>query len=440
MDDRWANIDLAFRNGLKDYEVLPPPEVWNNIHPVIKRRPSQFILLRAAAFIALILSISFIAYRLSRETLTEPNSNVVALNAESVSPLISPSTSKPLTVEAKEKISYKDLSETSNKYVPEITLEPVEENTISPEVTYLQQTNSLSMYKTKPLPPLTLSALNSQQKNIFKINEPDLLYISGNSKMSGTDRWSVGAIASPTFYSSFNSGSSEISKQVAASEKPLVSYTGGVAFSYKINKRFSIQSGLYYSSLGQEVDGINSFSGFQNYNYTKGGHNFEVLTTNGTIYTDNSDVFLMADGEGDRIMTAYTKDVFDPKKASLQYVNNSLHQNFSYLELPVILRYKVVDKIIGINLLGGVSYNLLVNNSVYTLINGTKYPIGKTEGLNQISLSSTLGMGMEYNFSGNFSLSLEPTFRYYLNPFNEVSGSKFHPYSFGIFSGISYKF
>ena len=26
-----ANIDLAFRNGLKDYEVLPPPDVWNCI-------------------------------------------------------------------------------------------------------------------------------------------------------------------------------------------------------------------------------------------------------------------------------------------------------------------------------------------------------------------------------------------------------------------------
>jgi hypothetical protein len=31
MDERGANIDILFRNGLKDYEVLPPPEVWNNI-------------------------------------------------------------------------------------------------------------------------------------------------------------------------------------------------------------------------------------------------------------------------------------------------------------------------------------------------------------------------------------------------------------------------
>jgi hypothetical protein len=74
------------------------------------------------------------------------------------------------------------------------------------------------------------------------------------------------------------------------------------------------------------------------------------------------------------------------------------------------------------------------------MIDGNKYPIGETKGLNPISLSSTLGMGMEYNFSKNLSLNFEPTFRYYLNPFNDIVGSKIHPYSFGIFSGVSYKF
>ena len=138
--------------------------------------------------------------------------------------------------------------------------------------------------------------------------------------------------------------------------------------------------------------------------------------------------------------SAYTKDVFDPNKASLQPVNSSLNQNFSYLEFPVILRYKIVDKTIGINLIGGLSYNLLVHNSVYTTLDGKIYPVGDTKGLNPLNLSSSLGMGMEYNISGKLSLNLEPTFRYYLNPFSVTTGSFIHPYSFGIFSGVSYKF
>jgi hypothetical protein len=247
-------------------------------------------------------------------------------------------------------------------------------------------------------------------------------------------------MASPTYYSRFNSGNDELSKQLIASEQSLISYSGGIAFSYKINKRFSIQSGLSFSSLGQEVDGISSFSGFQKYINTKGDHNFEVLTTNGTVYTNNADVFLLANGPGERIQTNYTNDVFDPEKASLQYIDNTMHQNFSYLELPIILRYKVVDKMIDLNLIGGVSYNLLVNNAVYTMNDGNKYSIGETEGLNLLTVSSSLGMGMEYNFSDKLSLNLEPTFRYYLNPLSGMTGSKIHPYSFGIFSGVSYKF
>jgi len=66
--------------------------------------------------------------------------------------------------------------------------------------------------------------------------------------------------------------------------------------------------------------------------------------------------------------------------------------------------------------------------------------VGRTEGLNPFTISSSLGMGMEYSISDKVSLNLEPTFRYYLNPFTQIPGLKTHPYSFGVFSGLSYKF
>jgi hypothetical protein len=225
-----------------------------------------------------------------------------------------------------------------------------------------------------------------------------------------------------------------------ADEHSRLSYTGGVALSYKINKRFSIQSGLYYSSFGQELTGISTYGGFQKYDYTKGDHNFEVLTSSGTVYTNNTDVFLLDPVSPDKIITRYTNDVFDPAKANLQYLDNSLTQNFSYLELPLVLRYKIMDKAIDFNIIGGFASNLLVSNSVYATLNEGKYPVGKTEGMNLITFSSSVGMGMEYSLSKKLSLNLEPTLRYYLNPFNEISGIKIHPYSFGIFSGLSYKF
>jgi len=440
MNEKEANIDLLFRNGLKDFEVLPPAGVCESILSSVNIKSRPYIFLRIAAVITVLMALSFLTYRWSRELSVVPSVPVIAFNVPVSTPVISnPIDNTQYLPEGKYdpiKISPDILTPTDNQ----AAIEKEIETTGSPEqIMNIQKTRSLFITNNETIDGLFLSPLGTSKGNQINIKYPDLQYIPENIIAKPVKKWSIAAMASPTYYSSFNSGSDALSKQLMASEEPLVSYSGGVAFSYKISKRFSIQSGLYYSSLGQKVDGINSFSGFQKYEYTKGGTNFAVLTTNGTVNTSNPDVFLSADG-ANRVLTAYTNDVFDPKKASLQPVSNSLDQNFSYLELPVVLKYKIVDKMIGINLIGGLSYNLLVNNSVYTTVDGNRYSIGKTEGLNPLTMSSSLGMGMEYNISSKLSLNLEPTFKYYLNPFSVTTGSFIHPYSFGIFSGVSYKF
>jgi hypothetical protein len=440
MSEKGANIDLLFRNGLKDFEVLPPQGVWDNIHPAIKSRSQNFIFIRTAAAIAVLLTVSFFTYRWSREITIR---NMGALGAYNnpvpadITPLQNYNTSNsPLKNTTKVKSENNSVTETvvqsDNFQVPALGDTPE-------QILTFTDSKSLKFDYNREDEKTFLTPYRNASANTANIKYPQLPFLPENIVAKPVLRWSVAAMASPTYYSSFNSGSDELSKQMTESEQPLFSYSGGVAFAYRINKRFSIQSGLYYSSLGQKVDGISSYNGFQKYDVTKGDHNFEVLTTNGTVYTSNPDVFLSATGS-ERVITVYTNDVFDPKKASLQPVSTSLNQNFSYLELPVLLKYKIVDKMIGINLIGGLSYNLLVNNSVYTTIDGNKYSIGKTQGLNPLTLSSSLGMGMEYNISNKFSFNLEPTFRYYLNPISVTTGSFIHPYSFGIFSGISYKF
>ena len=438
MSEKGANIDLLFRNGLKDYEVLPPAGVWDGIQSAVKVKSRPIILLRVAAVITVLLTLSFFTYRWSMENSGTPES-VVAYNIQAFDPIISVPLDKLKPLEIKE----------NNRFNNTTAFAPVN-NTTDVAIDFdindspaqplsIMETRSLSISNTLRAKNSLLTSFNILETKSPEINYPDFQYLPENNTPKLVNRWSITAMASPTYYSAINAGSDALSSQILSSEQPLFSYSGGLAFSYKISKRFSIQSGLYYSSLGQKVDGINSYSGFQQYGTTKSGHNFEVLTSSGTVVTSNPDIFLSADG-AERIVTAYTKDVFDPNKASLQPVNTSLDQNLSYLEFPVILRYKLVDKTIGINLIGGLSYNLLVHNSVSTTLDGNVYPVGDTKGLNPLSLSSSLGMGMEYNISSKLSLNLEPTFRYYLNPFSVTSGTYIHPYSFGIFSGVSYKF
>ena len=440
MANERANIDLLFRNGLKDYEVLPPVEVWNNVLPIIRHKQRPILLLRSAALLAVLLSLSFLAYQWSRELSQSVQDPLIAVADQYIQPQINTSPGIRTAIQpsvSQQKGNLIDGNTSDEQPVADLSdRENIGSSDIDiiPEIMDPTAGNNLSV-------PLNIHMIRgfSYNTDIANTGYESLNKYDFDEPKEKINRWSVTAMASPTFYLRPDIGTGEISDQINSSEQTRISYTGGVGFAYKLSRKFSVQSGLYYATVGNEVDGINSFAGFSEYDYTKGDHNFEVLTSSGRIYTDNADVFLR-DNSGDRVQTMYTNDVFDPAKANLSYINNTLFQNFSYLEMPVIFRYKLVDKSIDFNLIGGLSYNLLVNNSVHTVIDGSRYNVGKTEGMNPLMVSSSLGMGMEYNLSDKFSLNLEPTFKYYLNPFGEFTGLKSQPYSFGIFSGLSYKF
>jgi hypothetical protein len=428
MDERNANIDLLFRNGLRDYEVLPPAEAWDNIRPAVNQKSHSPVLLRAAALIAVIVSTGFLTYMLTRNE-TEINNTITAFNVERSIPY----TLKQNTLEqpvADPFIAKSDVQPSSTIIDQDIRATNGE---IIPQGNIRINNIDLSGYDRSihlsGIQELTFG-LNNIKKEITVVNP---LFIP-ELKQKPAPKWSVMAMASPTYFSGFSSGQSS---QLISSEQPAISYTGGFGVSYKINKRLSVQTGVYYAELGREVNGINSFGGFNAIMDAKSSHSFEVLTSSGTVFVSNPDVYLAAD-PGKRVISDY--NALDPNKTSLQYLNNNIIQNFSYLQMPVVLKYKFIDRSLDFNIMGGMSYDLLLDNSVYTLAGSEKYVLGTTGGLNQFTISSSLGMGMEYSFSKKISLNLEPTFRYYLNPFNGSSGARVHPYSFGVFSGFSYKF
>jgi hypothetical protein len=403
------------------------------------------VILRAAAAVTVLLSLSFLAYQLSRQISGGIQNVALTLNDESTSPVIT--TPENRIIPQRNISTPSDASSTNNNSViraslPEIQEEnpPLGVNDPDPVQNVLYGTGSDISVTERAASGRDLLMLFESADSKMKTNAPSILFTPEIAVEKKTEKWTIAALISPTYFTNFYSGNDELTSNLSSDEQQLFSYSGGFAFSYKINKRVSVQSGLYYSSFGHELSGITSFGGFQPYNYTKSDRNFEVLTTNGLVYTNNADIFLIDSRSDNRLTTRYTRDYFDPTKADLQYIDNSLRQNFGYLELPVVFRYKLIDKTIDFNLVGGLSSNLLVNNSVYAAVDGGKYQVGKTEGLNLLTFSSSLGMGMEYNISGNLSLNLEPTLRYYLNPVNQYQSLRVHPYSFGIFSGISYRF
>jgi opacity protein-like surface antigen len=392
--------------------------------------------MKVAAAVAVVASMSFLAYRWGLEVSTNQLPELMAENQESVLPAV---ISSPSLVFAQKDNNSNPGTDKNN----DISIKTV--TPLNSEVNVSDNSNfNLSqrlIAENRSLPGIQ----DPLSKKYAKVKSPELYtadyqFIQENIEVPVMARWSVSAIASPTYYSQFTSSGNAMAQQLAESDQSRVSYTGGVGLAYKLSSRFSIQSGLYYSSMGQEIGGINAYSGFQDYDNAKGDHNFEILTASGTVTTNNSDIFINSYNLPGRISNISTNEVFDPVKANLSYVSSTIYQDLSFLELPVIVRYKVVDRKVGVNLIGGMSYNFLVNNSVYAVSEAGQTPVGSTDGLNTVSLSSSLGMGMEYKLSQNLSLNLEPTFRYYINPFNTGNGSGLHPYSVGIFSGVAYKF
>lgn len=438
MDDKEANIDLLFRKGLKDYEVLPPAEVWDKISPAIRKQQRPYIVFRAAAMIAVLATLSFLTFTWENELSDSVSSNAVLQSTMTGTPEIE--TSDAVLLADAGNIKATRPHNPIPAINPDITIAETVEKTSEVNLSDIIRAGVLPESETvinrsDLIIPLTLA------RKSLSIDYYPAPYIPEIPATEKKERWTIAALVSPTYLSSFNSGSNEAVNQLNHIEQPVISYSGGFALAYKVSKRLSVQSGLYYASYGNELTGITSFGGFQNYDQFKGNSNFEVQTSNGTVYTNNADVYLVDNLSNNRIASYFDKSSFDPAKASLEYLNNSLRQNLGYLELPVILRYKIIDRTFDFNIIGGLSSNLLVNNSVYASVDGGKYEVGKTEGLNNILFSSSLGMGMEYSITNNLSFNFEPTFRYYLNSFNNFAGmSNLHPYSFGVFSGLSYKF
>jgi hypothetical protein len=438
MADRGTYVDIFFRNGLKEFEVLPPPDIWNNIKPVIRKRQRTLTLYRSAAAAAILFSLSAFSYWLTREFSKDFFGQAISLNQEVTPEGYYVTRDKPA-----------DLQESLNTLAGRSEI-PVSESVkviTKPEDVYnlmpsgeLFNTRISAVGLQKSTKPLLISGLPEGNPASDAIQNID--FNPDNTPSSGTahdlNKWSISALATPTYFSSVSFGKNEASADLVNSEKSAVSYTGGLGFSYNLNKRISIQTGLYYSSVGQEVNDINSYVGFHEYG-AKSGSEFGIQTSAGVIISTNSDIFFR-DNISSRVMTIYTSDLFDPEKTNLTYLNNSVIQNFNYLEMPVLFKFKAIDRKLDLSFIGGLSYNMLVGNSAFAYVDGTKYIIGKTEGLNPINFSSSFGFGFEYNLSGKVSLNFEPTVRYYLTPIGGLIGSSIHPYSFGIFSGISYKF
>lgn len=441
MTGKKEHIDVVFRNGLSNYEEKPEIDLWDDIAKSIsaERRVSP-IFWRVAATVASFVLIGALAFRLgvnsankiavdsiqqppaeTEMVVNEPESALLAVAEDNNNTMnVAPKTKETIKVIVVSNVTEEATPLTEDISEPSPVIYETKRIILDNDLKLDDKTLSLPVQKTYTLEELNQLAYQMELENSS----------NNNSKKN---RWSIAALASPTYYSGNTSESSVVS---TSGEEAVMSYRGGVTFAYKVSDKISVQSGVYYSSMGRRINDVVAYAGFVGHHGAKGEPVFVVSTSEGSINIDN-DIYVMAND--DRISSIYTVDNFDPQKANLPLIGNSLRQSFRYLEVPFALKYKVFDKAIALNIIGGLSSNVLIGNKVFVGTGLNRENVGTTADMNSFILSSTVGMGVEYNISKNMAINLEPTLHYYLTPLNQ-SASRINPYMFGLFSGLSYKF
>ena len=116
-----------------------------------------------------------------------------------------------------------------------------------------------------------------------------------------------------------------------------------------------------------------------------------------------------------------------------------LNQKLGFIEVPLEIEYVIIDKKIGLNIIGGGSTLFLDENMISLNSSNFSTNLGEANYLNSLSFSTNIGIGIDYKISPQFQLNLEPIFKYQINTFNSSAGDV-KPYYFGIYSGFSFKF
>jgi len=211
--------------------------------------------------------------------------------------------------------------------------------------------------------------------------------------------------------------------EVEFEEQSIAAFTSGLNVNFKISKRWSVQSGLYYSNKKQISKNLTSSTSFYNDNemlvYTPAGEKYIEQPTN------TNDI------KGTNIIAQNTNETYH--SLDMNYVSN-----FKYIELPILFKFKIIDKKIDLELLSGISTNFLVGNNSSIMVEEKEVWKGVNEGMSPLLYDATFGFGLNYNFYNSFNFSLEPTFKY--NLVKQNVNVQTYPYSFGVFAGFSYTF
>lgn len=448
---QMSNMDQIFRNKLKNFQQIPPDKVWGNIEQKLNaREKSGFLFYKIAASIALLSFIASLYFYLNRTSYQYKYGN-----NQNFTEIIKENKKGTFYNLDYTDVSIADYHPTEEQMDGRIFLNEKEIN-----IENRQRYNDKKIVSLKPLPVSLENKKNNSDIIIKKKHQKRSLFAEifpefysknfsqnnfNNTKVNKS--WTIGGAFAPAYSYRHLTETNTIAgtNYYNNIESAVFTYSGGVNVQYKPQKRLSVQTGIYYSSMGQDMEHISVYAN-NIYNLLDEKYRdryisaYNIVNSAGEINFNFSLVYFDETATARVKNLSDAKDSYDLSSPIFNKLNANIRQSFDYIEVPLIIRYKIIDKIIDVNLIGGVGANFLVGNNVYLMYENSKEVIGKTNGVNDINYSGSLGFGLEYPILNNVNILIEPSIKYYLNPINSTSAVESHPYSLGIYTGVSYSF
>lgn len=244
-------------------------------------------------------------------------------------------------------------------------------------------------------------------------------------------RWSLNPMVAPVYYNSIGDGSPINPEYSDNAKNGNINLSYGFNLAYQLSDRLTVRSGVNKVNLGYETEDI-SFSASLN------GGNLQTID-----YSENASNIQINDlSTGSASAPSAPTDNFGEITTSTSRVAEIpgiINQRLGYLEVPVELKYRLVDKKFGVNLIGGLSTLFLTDNAITLESDNLVTEIGEANNINDLSFSTNLGIGLDYKVNNGLRLNLEPMFKYQFNAFSRNAGD-FKPYYLGVYTGFSFKF
>lgn len=474
MDKNLQNIEDLFRDGLEDNEEVPSPQVWNGIDNTLDKDNvvsirKKYTSLKRVALLLLFLLVGLSIYELSnrhnknnlakqnKETINDSNSKEVSANITDPKKINHSARANNYQQNTANNNSAVDKSFSNNPNVLNsstnlkhnkffskavykihiqnaVQLKDFGEVVINNDnketgiqLPLLRQLNNViieriirdSVVANKLLLPL------ANNKIIPHVEPMNTVASNNKIKKEKLPRLSAALFFSPDIASyrllaDKPDNQPDNATKIEKGEHHESSSTTELLLDYKLNKRFTLQTGLMFSNINITVNPETIYAQPDN----NGNVKYRLNISSGYGYLIPS--FQNSPAIGDSLKITATT------------------HKLRYLGIPIAVKYSIPKGKLTIEAMAGVTTNFLTMGKVETDIQqGPHNEIGilnKIEGLKPIYFSGFAGIGAEYKLTKKLSVTLMPTARFALTSINKDAVVKTFPNSLGLSVGLRKNF